>query len=431
MIERYTMPEMKKVWAVKNRFELMLQIELYACEAARDKGDITAEIYDEIKANAHFDLQRIVEIEEVTRHDVVAFLAAVGENLGDLAKYVHKGLTASDILDTALSVQMKQSAELLLGNLYVLRDILVEKAKKYKYTLMVGRTHGMHAEPTTFGLKMALWIKETDRCIERITSAKNTIAVGKMSGAVGNFANIDPFIEEHVCRRLGLKPEEVSTQIIQRDRHAYFINMLALVGSTIEKFATEIRNLSRTDISEVDEPYTKGQRDSMGMPHKRNPVVTERLTGLSRILRGNALAAMEDISLWHERDMTHSSVERIIIPDSCMLLDYMLDHMANVMRDLIVHADNMLANMEKTLGLLSSQRVFLALMDHGVARETAYEWVKRNALGAFENKMDFEYYILQDKDIMRIMSSEELDTLFDYDYCIKNVDYIFTRAGIE
>ena len=431
MIKRYTLPDMEKVWAVKNHFELMLQVELYACEAARDKGDITAEIYNQIKENAHFDLQRIVEIEEVTRHDVVAFLAAVGENLGDVAKYLHKGLTASDISDTSLSVQMKQSAELILGKLYVLKGVLVEQAKQYKYTLMVGRTHGMHAEPTTFGLKMALWVTEIDRCIEHITSAKNNIAVGMMSGAVGNFANIDPFVEEHVCRRLGLKPAAVSTQIIQRDRHAYFINMIALVGCTIEKFATEIRNLSRTDILELEEPYTAGQRDSMGMPHKRNPVVTERLTGLSRILRGNALAAMEDVNLWHERDMTHSSTERIIIPDSCMLLDYMLESMINVMRDLIVHSDNMLANMERTMGLLSSQRVFLKLMDNGVSRETAYEWVKRNAIGSMDNKADFEYYILQDKDIMRVMSADELDTLFDYDYCMKNIDYIFARAGIE
>ena len=431
MIKRYTLPEMEKVWAIKNHFELMLQVELYACEAARDKGDISAEIYDEIKANAHFDLQRIVEIEEVTRHDVVAFLAAVGENLGDVAKYLHKGLTASDVADTSLSVQMKQSAELILGKLYLLREALVEKAKEHKYTLMVGRTHGMHAEPMTFGLKMALWVSEVDRCIEHITSAKNNISVGKMSGAVGNFANIDPFVEEHVCRRLGLKPEKVSTQIIQRDHHAYFVNMLALVGCTIEKFATEIRNSSRTDIAEVEEPYTKGQRDSMGMPHKRNPVVTERLTGLSRILRGNALAAMEDVSLWHERDMTHSSTERVIIPDSCILLDYMVDSMVNVIRGLIVHQDNMITNMEKTLGLLSSQRVFLTLMDHGISRETAYEWVKRNALGSAENKVDFEYYILQDKDIMRVISAEELDTLFDYDYCMKNIDYIYARVGIK
>ncbi|MEL7566177.1 MAG: adenylosuccinate lyase [Dehalobacterium sp.] len=430
MIDRYTLPEMGSVWEGRNRFQKMLDVEIYACEAMVDLGLIPQEAFLDIKNKAGFEISRIEEIEAVTRHDVIAFLTAVGEKVGDASKYVHMGMTSSDVLDTALSAQMKQAAELLIARLRKLRDILAEKARKYKYTLEVGRTHGIHAEPVTFGLKMALWTMEVDRCIERLIKAKEVIAVGKISGAVGTYANIDPQVEEHVCHQMGLKPAQVSTQIIQRDRHAEFLTALALIGSSLEKFATEIRNLQRTDIQEVEEAFAKGQKGSSAMPHKKNPITVERIAGLSRVLRGNALASMENVALWHERDITHSSVERVIIPDSCILLDYMLHLFINVMENLNVYAENMRKNMDKTLGLVFSQRVMLALVDKGILRETAYEWVQRNALHAWQTKTDFEYIVLQDKDIMSHLSNDEVDKLFDYDYHTRYIDFIFNRAGL-
>lgn len=430
MIDRYTLPEMGSVWEAQNRFQKMLEVEIYACEAMVDLGLIPEEAFRDIRDKAGFEISRIEEIEAVTRHDVIAFLTAVGEKVGDASKYIHMGMTSSDVLDTALSAQMKEAAELLLARLRKLRDVLADKAKKYKYTLEVGRTHGIHAEPVTFGLKMALWTMEVDRNIERLIKAKEIISVGKISGAVGTFANIDPKVEEHVCRRMNLRAALVSTQIIQRDRHAEFLTTLALIGSSLEKFATEIRNLQRTDILEVEEAFAKGQKGSSAMPHKKNPITVERVAGLSRVLRGNALAAMENVSLWHERDITHSSVERVIIPDSCILLDYMLHLFVNVMENLNVYAENMRNNMDKTLGLVFSQRVMLALVDKGILRETAYEWVQRNALHAWQTKTDFEYILLQDKDIMRHLSNDEVDQLFEYDYHIRYIDFIFDRAGL-
>jgi len=430
MIDRYTLPEMGSVWEGRNRFQKMLDVEIYACEAMVDLGLIPQEAFLDIKNKAGFEISRIEEIEAVTRHDVIAFLTAVGEKVGDASKYIHMGMTSSDVLDTALSAQMKQAAELLIARLRKLRDILADKAREHKYTLEVGRTHGIHAEPVTFGLKMALWTMEADRCIERLIKAKEVISVGKISGAVGTFANIDPKVEEHVCHRMDLKPAQVSTQIIQRDRHAEFLTTLALIGSSLEKFATEIRNLQRTDILEVEEAFAKGQKGSSAMPHKKNPITVERIAGLSRVLRGNALAAMENVALWHERDITHSSVERVIIPDSCILLDYMLHLFINVMENLNVYAENMRKNMDKTLGLVFSQRVMLALVDKGVLRETAYEWVQRNALNAWQTKTDFEYIVLQDKDIMSRLSNDEVDKLFDYDYHTRYIDFIFNRAGL-
>lgn len=430
MIDRYTLPEMGSVWEGRNRFQKMLDVEVYASEAMVDLGLIPQEAFLDIKNKAGFEISRIEEIEAVTRHDVIAFLTAVGEKVGDASKYIHMGMTSSDVLDTALSAQMKEAAELLIARLRKLRDILAEKARKYKYTLEVGRTHGIHAEPVTFGLKMALWTMEVDRCIERLIKAKEVISVGKISGAVGTFANIDPKVEEHVCRQMGLKPAQVATQIIQRDRHAEFLTTVALIGSSLEKFATEIRNLQRTDIQEVEEAFAKGQKGSSAMPHKKNPITVERVAGLSRVLRGNALAAMENVALWHERDITHSSVERVIIPDSCILLDYMLHLFSNVMENLNVYAENMRNNMDKTLGLVFSQRVMLALVDKGILRETAYEWVQKNAHHAWQTKTDFEYIVLQDKDIMNHLSNDEVDKLFDYDYHIRYIDFIFDRAGL-
>jgi len=430
LIRRYTLPEMGKVWSEENRFQTMMDIEIYACEAMADMGQIPQEAYKQIKEKAAFDIKRIDEIEQITRHDVIAFLTCVGENVGEASKYIHMRMTSSDILDTALSVQLKQAADILLSKLYKLRDILADMAREHEYTLMMGRTHGIHAEPVTFGLKMALWTMEIDRDIKRLNNAKESISVGKISGAVGTFANINPKVEEHVCRRLNLYPAYVSTQVIQRDRHAEFLTTVAIIGSSLEKFATEIRNLQRTDILEVEEAFAKGQKGSSAMPHKRNPITSERVAGLSRVLRGNALAAMENVALWHERDITHSSVERIIIPDSCIALDYMLHLFINIAKGLLVYPDNMRKNLDKTLGLVFSQRVMLALVEKGVMRETAYEWVQRNALKAWEQKVDFQFMLLEDKDIATKLSPEDIAELFNYDYHTKNVEYILNRAGL-
>lgn len=431
MIERYCRPEMKAVWSEENRLQTMLSVEIYACEAMADLGQIPREAYEDIKTKARFDIKRVKEIEATVNHDVIAFLTCVGENVGEASKYIHLGMTSSDILDTATSKQLQQSADLLLEKLYKLRDNLAAKAKEHKYTLMMGRTHGIHAEPVTFGLKMALWMTEVDRMIRRLNNARETISVGAVSGAVGTFANIDPRVEEHICRRMGLHPALVSTQIIQRDRHAEFMSTLAVIGSSLEKFATELRNLQRTEILEVEEAFTKGQKGSSAMPHKRNPMTSERISGLSRILRGNAIAAMEEVTLWHERDLSHSSVERVILPDSCILLDYMLHLFNRVIENLNIYPDNMRINLEKTLGLVFSQRVMLALIGKGVLRETAYEWVQRNALYAWANKCDFQFLVLEDKDIMSKLNPQEVEKLFDYDYHTKNIDYIFERCGLN
>lgn len=431
MIARYSRPEMKAVWSEENRLQTMLSVEIYACEAMAELGQIPMSAYEDIKNKARFDLKRVSEIEAVVNHDVIAFLTCVGENIGDASKYLHMGMTSSDVLDTATSKQLQQSADLLLARLNILKDILSQKAKAYKYTLMTGRTHGIHAEPITFGLKMALWYTEVERMIERLNNARQNISVGAISGAVGTFANIDPRIEEHVCSRMGLRPAPVSTQIIQRDRHAEFITTLALLGCSLEKFATELRNLQRTEIAEVEEAFTKGQKGSSAMPHKKNPMTSERIAGLSRVLRGNALASMENVCLWHERDLTHSSVERIILADSCLLLDYMLYLFNRVIENINVHPEAMMDNVEKTLGLVFSQRVLLALIGKGVLRETAYEWVQRNALRAWESKCEFKSLILKDEEIMNKLTELEIDELFDYDYHTKNIDFIFARCGLS
>ncbi|HIZ76010.1 MAG TPA: adenylosuccinate lyase [Firmicutes bacterium] len=430
MISRYSLPEMQAIWEHENRFQQMMEVEICASEAMAELGYIPQEAAKNIREKAAFDVDRIAEIESVVKHDVIAFLTCVGEYVGEDSKYIHMGMTSSDVLDTALGLQMRDSADLLLGKARKLRSILADLAKKYKYTIMTGRTHGIHAEPITFGLKMALWTMEMDRNIERLMDAKEMVSVGMISGAVGTFANIDPRVEEKVCARLGLKPEPVSTQIIQRDRHADFLTTIAVFGASLEKFATEIRNLQRTDILEAEESFEKGQKGSSAMPHKKNPITAERVAGLSRVLRGNAMASLENVALWHERDITHSSVERIILPDSCLLLDYMLHLMIRIMEHIVVHEDNMKANLEKTLGLVFSQRVMLALIDKGMLREKAYEWVQRNALYAWDTKTDFEYLVSEDKDIAKYLSKEEIENIFDYNYHLKNIDYIFERIGL-
>lgn len=431
MIERYTLPEIGNIWSIENRFRKMLDVEIYACEAMAELGMIPEDALKDIKEKADFDVERIEELEAEIKHDVIAFLTSVAEHVGDSSKYIHMGMTSSDILDTALAVQMKEAADLILEKLHILRDVLAQKAKEHKDTIMVGRTHGVHGEPITFGLKMALWVTEVDRAIKRMENAREDISVGAISGAVGTFANVDPRVEEHVCKRLGLKPAGVSTQIIQRDRHANYMNTLAVIACSLDKFALEIRNLQRTDILEVEEQFTKGQKGSSAMPHKKNPIISERVCGLARVVRGNAVAAMENVALWHERDLTHSSAERVIIPDSTILVYYMLTKFIDVMKNLVVKPDNMKRNLERTLGLVFSQRVMLALVEKGVLRETAYAWVQRNALEAWQSGVHFKELVLKDSDIMSQLNEEEVDELFDYSYHLRHIDYIFKRIGLE
>ncbi|NPV26136.1 MAG: adenylosuccinate lyase [Firmicutes bacterium] len=431
MIERYTLPAMGRIWEEENKLQKWLEIEILACEAWANLGKIPSAALEEIKAKARFDKNRIAEIEKVTRHDVLAFLTNVAEYVGDASKYIHMGMTSSDILDTTLAVQLREAADIILAKLERLLEVLAARAREHKYTLMVGRTHGIHGEPVTFGLKLALWYDETRRNIERMRQAREVISYGKISGAVGTFANIDPAVEEYVCAKLGLKPAPVSTQIIQRDRHAQYLTTLAVIAASLEKFATEIRNLQRTDILEVEEMFARGQKGSSAMPHKRNPITSERVTGLARVIRGNALAALENVALWHERDLTNSSTERIIIPDSCILLDYILTKFIEVIANLQVYPENMQKNLNKTLGMVFSQRVLLALVDKGVLREDAYAWVQRNAMETWRTGQPFKETILKDADIMAWLSPAEVDELFDYGYHLKNVDYIFKRAGLE
>ncbi|WP_027718151.1 adenylosuccinate lyase [Desulfovirgula thermocuniculi] len=430
MIERYALPEMKAIWSAENKFRKWLEVEIYACEAMAELNLIPREAFLQIKERARFDVRRIEEIEAVVNHDVIAFLTCVGEYVGEAARYIHLGLTSSDVVDTALAVLMKEAGEQILRRLERLRETLLEKAREHRYTLMIGRTHGVHAEPTTFGLKMLLWVAETERNMERVRRAIEVIAVGKISGAVGTYAHVDPRVEEHVCRRLGLRPARVSTQVLQRDRHAEYLSAMALVGCSLEKFATEIRNLQRTDILEVEEPFGRGQKGSSAMPHKRNPITAERISGLARVLRGNALAAMENVALWHERDISHSSVERVIIPDSTTLLDYMLHKMTWIVKNLQVYPENMRQNLARTRGLIFSQRVLLALVEKGLSRERAYELVQRNAMRSWQEKADFRALLEGDAEVAARLSREELAALFDESFYLRHVDEIYRRFGL-
>ncbi|MDQ0285914.1 adenylosuccinate lyase [Desulfofundulus luciae] len=430
MIERYTLPEMKAIWSQENKFRKWLEVEIYACEAMAEMGLIPEEAFKQIREKADFNVRRIEEIEAEVNHDVIAFLTCVGEYVGDAAKYIHMGLTSSDVLDTALAVLMKEAGQQILRRLEELRAVLLERAREHRYTLMIGRTHGVHAEPITFGLKMLLWVAETERNINRMKRAIDVISVGKISGAVGTYANIDPRVEAHVCRRLGLRPARISTQVLQRDRHAEFMTTLAVIGSSLDKFATEIRNLQRTDILEVEEYFARGQKGSSAMPHKRNPITAERISGLARILRGNALAALENVALWHERDISHSSVERVIIPDSTITLDYMLYKMTAIMKNLLVYPENMRKNLERTHGLLFSQRVLLALVEKGLSRERAYELVQRNAMRSWREGTGFETLLKEDADITSVLPPKEIESLFNYDYHLRHIDDIYRRFGL-
>lgn len=430
MIERYTNPEMGRIWTLQHEFEVMLEVEITACEAMAELGIIPVEAAKNIRAKAKFDLPRVKEIEKVTNHDIIAFLTNVAEYVGEDSKYIHKGLTSSDVKDTALGIMMKKSAELILEDLRKLRDVLLEQAKKYKYTVCIGRTHGIHAEPMTFGLKFALWYDEICRDIERVEHAKKIVSVGKLSGAVGTYSNIDPRIEELVCKKLGIAPAKLATQVIQRDRHAEYMTTLAIVASTFEKIATELRNLQRTDIREAEEYFQPGQKGSSAMPHKRNPITGERISGMARLVRGNAIAAMEDITLWHERDISHSSVERVILPDSTINVDYCCRKLTNLVQKLLVYPDAMLANLNKTGGLIYSQRIMLAVVSKGVLREDAYKWVQRNAMARWLKGEDFRTNIEKDPDITKYLTKEEIDNCFDYKWFLRNVDMIMARFGI-
>lgn len=431
MIERYTLWQMGAIWSEESKLSNWLKIEVAACEAWAQLGKIPVEALEDIQEKAAFEVSRINEIEAEVHHDVIAFLTNVGEYVGDASKYIHLGMTSSDILDTGLAMQMRDSADLLLGKLAKLQKVVGEKARQYKYTLNIGRTHGVHGEPTTFGLKMALWYSELDRDIKRLEEARAVVACGAISGAVGNFAHLDPRVEEYVCQALGLAPCPVSTQIIQRDRHAQFMTTLAVVASSLEKMATEIRNLQRTELLEAEEPFRKGQKGSSAMPHKRNPMMSERVAGLSRVVRGNALAALENVALWHERDLTHSSVERVIIPDSCILLDYMLEKFTGIVSGMLIYENNMMDNINKTRGLVFSQELMLALVGKGMLRENAYRLVQRNAMQSWANGDDFRKLVRADKEIMAFLNEEDLTSVFDLGIYTANVDYIFRRCGLE
>ncbi|MDK2882548.1 MAG: adenylosuccinate lyase [Bacillota bacterium] len=430
MIERYTYPEMARIWTEENKMQKWLEVEILACEAMAELGEIPKEAAAAIRERAGFDVARVREIEQVTRHDVAAFVECVAERVGEAGKYVHRGLTSSDVLDTGLALQMKEAGELLIKDVERLLAVLKEKALQHKYTVMIGRTHGVHAEPTTWGLKLLLWASEMERARDRLAHALATISVGKISGAVGTYANVDPRVESYVCERLGLRPAKVSTQILQRDRHAEYLTALALVGSSLEKFATEIRSLQRTEILEVEESFHKGQKGSSAMPHKRNPVNCERIAGLARLLRANAQAAMENVSLWHERDISHSSVERVIIPDSCLVLDFMLRQFTAIMENLIVYPEHMRANLERTGGLIYSQRVLLALVDKGVSRSDAYAWVQEQAMATWQEGGSFKERVLGDARIRGYLTAEEIEGLFDHRYHLRHVDEIFARFGL-
>lgn len=430
MIERYTREEMGRIWTDENRYQAWLEVELLACEAWSELGIIPKEDVKKLRENASFDIDRILEIEQETRHDVVAFTRAVSETVGEEKKWVHYGLTSTDVVDTALSYLMKQANVIIRKDLVNFIDILKNKAIEHKHTVMMGRTHGVHAEPTTFGLKMALWYEEMKRNLKRFDDACEVIETGKLSGAVGTYANIDPKVEQYVCEKLGLRPAPVSTQTLQRDRHAQYLGTLSLIATSIEKFATEIRGLQKTETREVEEFFNKGQKGSSAMPHKRNPIGSENMTGMSRLMRGYMVTAYENVSLWHERDISHSSAERVIIPDATITLNYMLNRFSNIVKNLTVFEDNMKRNIDRTYGVIFSQRVLLSLIDKGMSREAAYDIVQPNAMKAWENGIHFKSLIEEVEDITSRLTQEEIDDCFDYTYHLKNVDGIFERIGL-
>jgi len=427
MISRYTLPEMAAVWSERSKFQAWLDVEILAVEARAERGEVPREALAEIKAKAAFDPARILEIEETVNHDVIAFLTNVAENVGKSSRFIHYGMTSSDVLDTGLALQMRDAMDLIIAETRSLAALLKEKALEYRDLAMVGRTHGVHAEPMVFGQKLALWAFETARDLERLRRAREVISCGKLSGAVGTYANLDPWVEAYVCDKLGLEPAEVSTQVLQRDRHAEYMAAIAITGASLEKFALEIRGLQRSEVQEAEEPFRRGQKGSSAMPHKRNPILCERICGLARVLRANAVAALEDVALWHERDISHSSVERVIIPDSTTLLHYMLVKFQGVVRDLQVYPENMRRNLELTHGLVFSEGVLLVLVDKGLAREDAYAMVQRNAMQSWKTGEDFRSLLAADAEVAAHLSQAELDACFDLQHHLRNMGEMFAR----
>ncbi|WP_339270474.1 adenylosuccinate lyase [Paenibacillus sp. FSL K6-1330] len=431
MIERYSRPEMRAIWTEENKFRAWLEVELCACEAWADLGVIPKEDTVKLRQNATFNMDRIYEIEQETRHDVIAFTRAVSESLGEERKWVHYGLTSTDVVDTAMGYLLKQANDILEQDILRFIGILKEKALAYKHTPMMGRTHGVHAEPTTFGLKMALWHEEMIRNLERFRHAADGVQYGKISGAVGTYANIDPSVEEFVCRKLGTKPAPISTQTLQRDRHAEYMATLALIGTSLEKFATEVRALQKSEVREVEEAFAKGQKGSSAMPHKRNPIGSENISGLARVIRGHMVSAYENVSLWHERDISHSSVERIILPDATMLLNYMLNRFGNIVKNLTVFPENMKRNMARTYGVPFSGRIMTKLIDKGFSREQAYDTVQPRAMQAWEEQRQFREIVESTPEITGVLSAEEIEDAFNPSWHLKHVDTIFAKLGLE
>ncbi|MGE5484152.1 MAG: adenylosuccinate lyase [Ignavibacteriales bacterium] len=431
MIPRYSRPEMASIWSDESKYAAWLEVEILACEAWSKLGVIPPEAVEQIRSRAKIDTARIAEIEAGVRHDVIAFTTQVAETAGEAGKWIHYGLTSYDVVDTALSHLMVKAAALIVRDLEDLREAVAVQARKHKMTPTIGRTHGVHAEPMTFGMKMALWYAEIGRCIERVARASEVCGYGKVSGAVGTFAHVDPFVERYVCESLGLKPAPVSTQVLQRDRHAEYVVQMALVASSLEKFATEIRHLQRTEVQEAEEPFREGQKGSSAMPHKRNPVVCEQICGLARVVRGYATTAMENMNLWHERDISNSSVERIVIPDATILLDYMVSRFTTVVKDLRVYTGRMRSNLEMTGGLIFSQEIMLALVEKGMPREEAYGIVQSLAMKARDEGLEFKSLVGHDQRIRQVLGDREIETVFDYERQLGRIDEVFSRAGLE
>jgi len=428
MIPRYTHPEMGRIWSDQRRYETWLLVETAAAEAMAAAGIVPAEAARDIRERGAFDIARIDEIERTTQHDIIAFTTAVAEKVGPSARWMHFGMTSSDVVDTAQALQMREACDIILEDLDALSEAIRDRALEHRRTPMIGRTHGVHAEPMTLGLKLALWYAEVARDIERVRRARVTISVGKLSGAVGTFAHLPPSIEADVCKRLGLEPAPVASQVVQRDRHAELLTMLAITAASLEKFALEIRGLQKTEIGELEEPFAKGQKGSSAMPHKRNPIGCEQIVGLARLLRGNAHAAVENIALWHERDISHSSVERVILPDSFIALDHMLRRFTRIVRGMVVNVERMRENLNRLRGVVFSGSVLLELAKKGISREQAYEWVQRSAMRSFAEQQDFKSLLLADADVARALSRAELERVFDLDDQLKHVDHIFDRV---
>jgi adenylosuccinate lyase len=428
MIARYTRPEMGRIWSEENGFQKWLDVEILAAEGLARLGKVPKAAIARIRKNARFNVSRIREIENEVKHEIIAFLSCVAESIGDDARFLHIGMTSSDVMDTALAIQFKEASAILVQDVKDLLQVLRRQALKYKWTVMIGRTHGVHAEPITFGLKLALWYQEMARNLNRLKRAVDDICVGQISGAVGTFAQISPKVEAYVCKKSGLKPAPISNQIVQRDRHAYYFTTLAVIASSLEKFAVEIRHLQRTEVQEAEEPFTAGQKGSSAMPHKRNPILSENVSGLARLMRSYAVAAMENVALWHERDISHSSVERVIAPDATIVLDFMLRRMIYVLGNLCVYPDNMKRNLEKSGGAVFSEKVLLALVDKGIPRDTAYRMVQRHALKVGRDGGDLKRELLEDREIRRHLSPQEIESSWSVKHHLTNIDFIFRRV---